>query len=156
MIKGVEIGILTPTRINDARSGLAFLQMLKPPFEPERYGSYEPVELAFDSRNLEGPLSLWGHGLLWVRRPRIAGQVVFGRRDFHHGIYLSLPMKAFSLEASLDLMTQISSEFSIDIAYVHLRTSQDTENLEIYQNHIMPFSQGLSTRHLRYVLPGLC
>ncbi len=157
MIKSVRVGILTPTKLGKREFGRVFLSILKPPFEPERYGSYEPIKLKYDPSDLESALTEWYFGFLWSRRkPRVRGHVVLSRSDFHDVIYLSLSLRAFQLAPTLDLIAGISRHFSVDFAYIHARTSDDTRDFELYKSRIMPFSQGLATMHLWQGVPDLC
>jgi hypothetical protein len=75
-------------------------------------------------------------------------------RSAHDAIYITLSPRAFD-EAALKLLMELARAFRAELGYVHLRTSTDSADVEHYQRHIMPFSQGLTTHHLRDGLPDL-
>ena len=158
MIEGVELEMLLASAIENRESGRIVLQSLLASascYTPERYNNYEPISHIFDPDDLETTLDLWEDPFLWRRRrPRQIGGAHFGNPGIHDFIKISLALRAFDRSATINLFEDIDLKFGIDLAFVHVRTSADIEDIEHYRAHLMPF-QCLTTRDLREGLPGL-
>lgn len=158
-VKGIEAGALLRQRLWSRERGEAFLRLLLDAgsdLTPEFYGRFEPVKTVFDAGDLAGPLSGWGGGFLWRRRrPRISGQYVRGPASAHDAVYLSASAAAASMEKAVSFLVSLQQVFGIDFGYVHVRFSTDANDSAHYARYTMPFSQGLTTHHLREGIPNL-
>lgn len=157
--KGVEIGVLLETSMRGREGGRRFLETLlaaAPSLSPERYDNHEPIKLPFDAERLDDALAKWGFGFLWRRtNPSVLGRAWTGGPDSHDNVYLTVPLGSLDVETVLRLFSGLARHFGLLLGYVHVRTDEDSKDVEHYAKHIMPFSQGLTTRHLREGLPGV-
>lgn len=158
MIEGVKFGVLLSRSIRDRESGRSILQTLEPHYSPQKFNTYEPINLPYSKEEIDGALEHWGSHFFWRRKPKILGAAWGGgeAHSSHDSITIDMPMKYFR-EAEIDrLLGDFAASFGIDFAYVHVDTKEDTDNLNYYATHLSDFSNGLTTHQLREGIPSLC
>ncbi len=140
-------------------SGRDFLNLLleiAPGYAPVRFNNHEPINKVFDSQNLGPALDIWDWNFLWRGAGSEIQGSVWAESRIHSSIYFQVSRKVYDLSLIINVITGISSRFLVDIAYIHLHTPNDVDDLNNYKYHLMPFVQSLTTHDLNKGLPDLC
>lgn len=155
----IDIGILTSLPISSRDQGAAFLQLLiekYPGFAPECVSNTEPVNHSLSGAGVSAALDYWAEPFLWRRRrPRIDGNVWFGRDLRHTSIYLSCSSKTVDHAELLGLFREIASLVESDFAYLHLTSDVEFEAPD-FDDRVLPFRRGVTTHQLCKNVPDLC
>ncbi len=122
----VIINILTPSRLVSKNEGKQILEKwvaLIPQYAPERYGSYEPIRLAFNPTDIDAAVSEWDFSFLVTRRkPRMMGTIFIGmnRGPTHGWINIAFEYKPDLFASLRQFFMEISIEFEAEFAFMHL------------------------------------
>jgi hypothetical protein len=155
----IQIGLLTRTSLASREAGAEFLGLLlskAPQYSPEKYNHSEPINQVFVQSRIDDALDSWGDEFLWKRqRPKVLGQVLTGGPMVHDVAYLSVAEKAFDVGILEGFVEAVHSQWPVDIAYGLMMSAADMEDINHYKDCVVPFGQGLTSRHLEKHLPWL-
>ena len=153
-------GFLSPKSLKTQKDGRKLIEAISstiPDLLPSKYDDSEPIRRVFNLNQLDDALQLWGDGLLWsTLKPKSIGRYYASTpHGLHDAVYISIEGDV-SGEKLADLLKKVSSIYDVTIGYVHRIYDAEKKNIEYYKNHVMPFSQGLTTHDLRTGIPGIC
>lgn len=154
------LGILTSCSLDSKENGRRIFEIInsvEPALVPEKFDLHEPIRRPFSYEDLDTALAHWGNGFLWERKkPKSVGHFLSGPPyPIDDVLYIDTILGAVPTDRVVQLMGRLATEFEATLGYVDCYSDVVLADIEHYQECVMPYSQGLTTHHLKSGLPGL-